>query len=308
MRRSCRSNYGEPSPCFGVMSRPSRNPVLVSPVSDVVREHAGPTRSTAGHDIVLRPTDCPVICQSRSQFGLRGEWDRLACQTYSHRSSAEVADLRLFRPSSRQGDKDVDVQEGDHRGLYAADSSAVDILNFQDGSTARLERRHAAFEPARTRDPAERARWTQQLQPACLAREGWRARPAFVRLIDSELRRARARTFAWLANRSSRAVGKRERRMARPAGFEPATLGSGGRYSIQLSYGRIVVTCRVVFRRPGWPEDRRSRPNRQIRDRSDGLPAAARRALDSSHASDDWCARRDLNPRPTGSKPGALSS
>ena len=22
----------------------------------------------------------------------------------------------------------------------------------------------------------------------------------------------------------------------------------------------------------------------------------------------DWCARRDLNPRPTGSKPGALSS
>jgi hypothetical protein len=37
------------------------------------------------------------------------------------------------------------------------------------------------------------------------------------------------------------------RRLARPAGFEPATLGSGGRYSIQLSYGRIVVSYRVVF-------------------------------------------------------------
>ena len=40
--------------------------------------------------------------------------------------------------------------------------------------------------------------------------------------------------------------------LARPAGFEPATYGLEGRCSIQLSYGRKIVTA--SYQRPSWPQ------------------------------------------------------
>ena len=51
-------------------------------------------------------------------------------------------------------------------------------------------------------------------------------------------------------SRTSRQGQTKDVRKAGPAGFEPATLGSEGRCSVQLSYGP-VITMRYV-RRQGW--------------------------------------------------------
>jgi hypothetical protein len=48
-------------------------------------------------------------------------------------------------------------------------------------------------------------------------------------------------------SRLSRVIESERRRMARPAGFEPAAFGSGGQRSIQLSYGRLRTMNLVAW-------------------------------------------------------------
>jgi hypothetical protein len=66
----------------------------------------------------------------------------------------------------------------------------------------------------------------------------WRDSLRVSRLAGPPSRSSPKSSEGWLANRSSRSVGKRERRLVRPEGVEPPAYRFEACRSIQLSYGR----------------------------------------------------------------------
>ena len=85
--------------------------------------------------------------------------------------------------------------------------------------------------------------------------------------------------------------------------FTPRPDGRGYDFSAPTRFDKLFagVACPV----PAWmPEADPSEPLGP----EETLEGDYGRLLEAAMSRKGWCARRDLNPRPTGSKPGALSN